>query len=412
MHFWGDAFGFTPISLRIPSAIAVGLSAFLLFHLALKFKLSPVTATWASLIFIALPRTDMAGSEARSNALTATMAIALTYSFLWAIEKNPGWLRWLAFAGLLTASVYIFMFSALILVAFCLYLLVVNRAVLIRFAIASVIGLLLAAPVLYFGYSEKGQVGWISQKPIYQYLWEAIIAVDYNRNWPLAIVGIALCIFALVKRAPLVLGLWAMVPSALLILVSLMWQPYFVDHYLTFTTGGTAILAAFGISQIRVPKLEKHSPLIQWGVVIALIGLCVPSFIQSRAPIAKGTEWAQIAATIRENSAVGDGILLPDEVSKPARALDLMIVAYAPEFQGRIDLSLKTEPAATQALFGRRVREIDAPEPTSNRVLLVTDPSERNSVLLKSPAWLQDKFQAVKTISFETAQITIFDRIK
>ena len=96
MHVWGGAFGFSPFALRVPSALFVGLSAFLLFHLARKLNLTGNVATWAAIAFIALPRTHLAGSEARSNALTATLAIGLALLLIWALERDPGWLRWLA----------------------------------------------------------------------------------------------------------------------------------------------------------------------------------------------------------------------------------------------------------------------------------------------------------------------------
>jgi mannosyltransferase len=415
MHFWGDAFGFTPLALRLPSAMAVGLSLGLLYALALKLGFGSKVATWSAIVFLALPRTDMAGSEARSNALTATLAIALVYAFVWAIESEASRLRWLAFVGLATLSIYVFMFSVLILAAFATYLLIKRRKQLLNFFVSSIIAIGLASPIFYFGYQERGQVGWITKKPIWQYLWEAMIGVDYNRNLALAAVCLLLAAFSIYKRASLLVLLWATLPSAILIAVSVVAQPYFVDHYLTFTTGGTAILIAIGISHLKLPRLTEDSKFnlgLQLLALLAVVALSLSSLVVSRQPSAKGTQWAAISDAIRANSSQGDGILLPDAVNPAARALDLMIVAYAPEYAGRIDLTLTAKPADTTRLFGKRSREVDAVEPQSNRVLLVTDPAEKDTVFRKLPSWMITGFRQSKSIAFDSAEIIVFDRIK
>jgi mannosyltransferase len=405
MHFWGSLFGFSPFALRVPSALFVGLSAFLLFRLAIKLSLSGTGATWAAIVFIALPRTHLAGSEARSNALTATLAIALTLVLFWALENDRNWLRWWVFTGVLTLSIYNFMFSALILVAYGVYLLIAKRDVLWKFGLATLAAVSLSLPVIIFGYQERGQVGWIYAKPLTEYLWESLVAVDYNRAWPMAVIGLGLCILAIVRKAPLLVVFSATVPSALLIAVSLCFEPYFVDHYLTFTTGSTAILIAIGLTNLPIKPL-------QWIVLASFVALSLPSFIQSREPTSKGTEWASVASAVNDISSPGDALLLPDATSKANRAIDLMIVAYQPEFQGRLDLTLIVKPAETDRLFGIRSKVLNATEPVSNRVLVLTDPALGEPSESSLPTWLNDKFLAKRILNFETTRITIFDRIK
>lgn len=409
IHFWGGAFGFTPFSLRVPSAVAVGLSSYFLYFLALKLTNKQLVATWASVVFIALPRTHLSGSEARSNALTATMAIALVLVLLWALDKPKAILRWLGFSAIVTLSTYLFMFSALILLPLVIFVVIRHRDAILGFAVSSALALLAAGPVLVYGFHEKGQVGWITVKPIYQYAWESIIGVDYNRAWPMAVLGILLAGLAVARRASPLVTLWAVVPSAFLILVSELWKPYFVDHYLTFTTPATAILIALGINDLSWPTPNaKKTRLIQVLVGVVLVGLCLPSFISSREPSAKGTEWAQIARTINLNSQPGDSVLLPNAISKSSRALDLMIVAYAPEFMGRVDLTLERRPENTRRLFGTRINESLAIEPRYGKVLLVEDPTD--AAATSPPAWLAQDFAPSKSVKFDSALITIFTR--
>jgi mannosyltransferase len=404
MHFWGSLYGFSPFALRVPSAFFVGLSAFLLFHLALRLRLSVTAANWAAIVFISLPRTHLAGSEARSNALTATLAMALILVLVWVLEGDRNWSRWLAYTGVLTLSIYTFMFSALILAPIAIYLIVSQRQQFWKFSVASAGAIALSSPVISFGYQERGQVGWIYAKPLAEYLWESLVAVDYNRAWPMAVIGLGLCILVIVKKAPLLVVLWATVPSALLIAVSLCSKPYFVDHYLTFTTGATALLIAIGLSKLPMRPL-------QWIVLASLVALSLPSFIQSREPMAKGTEWARVAAAVNDNSSPGDALLLPHATSKENRAIDLMIVAYEPDFKGLIDLTLKVKPAETDRLFGIRSKALNVIEPASDRVLVLTSPALGEPSKNSLPTWLNDKFSVKRTLKFETTQITIFERI-
>lgn len=418
IHFWGQAFGFSPFALRVPSAIAVAVSAYLLYRLAIHLELGGQIATLASIIFLALPRTHMAGSEARSNAFTATLAIALTLTLVMALRRK-GWWAWLPYAVVATLSLYMFLFSGLIFIAFGIYLAVKRRVALKAFAIATASALVVAAPVIIYGYLERDQVGWIARKPIQEYLWESLVAVDYNRAWLMAILGLLLCLVAILRRAPLVLTLWATVPSAILIAVSLVGTPFFVDHYLTFTSGATALLISYGICRAlpndslllaMLPNRPKALALLPSFVVLILVMMSLPSFVESREPLAKGTEWSGIAKTIQLSSQSGDAILLPDAVSKTSRALDLMVVAYEPEFADRIDLTLKAKPADTDMIFGKRVPVASVAEPSSNRVLVVSDVADGNAILNKLPTWLAENFQQVNQMPFNTAKITVFER--
>ena len=117
IHFWGQVFGFSPLALRVPSAIAVAMSAYLVYRMAIHLELGGQIATLASVVYLALPRTHMAASEARSNAFTATLAIALAITLIMALRRKD-WLAWLPYGLVATLSLYLFMFSGLILIAF------------------------------------------------------------------------------------------------------------------------------------------------------------------------------------------------------------------------------------------------------------------------------------------------------
>lgn len=418
MRFWGEAFGFDPFALRVPSAIAVAVSAYLIYRLAIHLELGGQVATFAAVIFLALPRTFMSASEARSNAFTATLAIAVTLTLVMALRRK-GWSAWFPYILVATLSLYMFLFSGLIFIAFGIYLALKRRVALKAFVIATATSLVLATPVIIYGYLERDQVGWIARKPIQEYLWESLVAVDYNRAWPMAILGLLLCLVAILRRVPLLLTLWATVPSVILVAVSLVGTPYFVDHYLSFTTGATALLIAYGICRAlpndslllaMLPNRPKSLALLPSFVVLILILMSLPSFAESREPQAKGSEWSGIAKTIQLSSQPGDAILLPDAVSRTSRALGLMVVAYEPLFVDRIDLTLKAKPADTDKIFGKRVPVAFVTEPGSYRVLVVSDMADGNAMLNKLPTWLTENFVQTNQMPFNTAKVTVFER--
>ena len=82
LHVIFDVFGYSPLTLRVPSAIAVGAAAALLVVLVRRFSLpgdgQNRLAVLAGVVFCLLPRTTWMGTEGRTYALSATLAILLT----------------------------------------------------------------------------------------------------------------------------------------------------------------------------------------------------------------------------------------------------------------------------------------------------------------------------------------------
>lgn len=120
MHVVFDVFGYSPFTLRAPSAIAVGLAAALTVVLVRSFD-RPRLALVAGLVFCLLPRTTWMGTEGRSYAISAVLAVALTWVLVRALRPAPGSrprARWfVAYALLAVLSCVVFIYLALIVVA-------------------------------------------------------------------------------------------------------------------------------------------------------------------------------------------------------------------------------------------------------------------------------------------------------
>ena len=203
-------------------------------------------------------------------------------------------------------------------------------------------------------------------------------------------------------------ALWLTIPSALLITASLVVHPYFVDHYLTFTTPATALLASAGISKIKWNW-------VRFTAGIAIIALGFVSLQESRGVNAKGPAWMPVVTAIENNTKPGDGILLPDWRTRNSAEIQIMMDAYEIAYMpGRIDLTMLTPLAKTRRLLGVHVDEKHAIEPKvlMDKIALVTDTADKVPIYEQIPTWIASNYKIDRVQSFPDANLTIFKLAK
>ncbi|GAB7302538.1 hypothetical protein MAFF212519_03890 [Clavibacter michiganensis] len=132
MKVWFELVGYSPTSLRFPSAVFIGLAAAGVVLLTRTIS-TRATGIVAGLVFVVIPRSAWMGTEGRSFALGTLIAVALTVAFVLAARRaGSRWqvqARWWALYGLLAwlgASTFVY-----------LALLVGAHGVVILWAIAS-----------------------------------------------------------------------------------------------------------------------------------------------------------------------------------------------------------------------------------------------------------------------------------
>ena len=421
MHFWSGIFGYSVFMVRLPSILAVGLTCALIYLLVRKLNGSYSLAVWGSLLFLAIPRTHFASGENRSNALTATLAVALTLALIIVLQsKHRPILVWLGYAILAALSTYVFMFSFLLAIPHGIYVLAKHRSKIFYFLGAWVLAILGTSPLFYWGYHEKNQVSWIKLKPLSSYLYEAAISVNFlSRPWLaaafIALSALAVLIYLRARTLKIsneigdltqLAAMWAVLPSAGLIAASFAIHPYFVDHYLTFTTPATAILGSIGLHQLRI----RFAPLLA-GLVILVLGFF--SLQDSRSPWSHGPIWMPVVKTVASNTAPGDGLLLPDWRTRNSAETQIMMDAYRMEyFPGRVELTLIVPPSKSKQLFGIHSKEKDAPRPQvlMNKISLITDSVDPIPALDQVPLWVSENYKITKSVHFKDANVTIFSK--
>jgi mannosyltransferase len=421
MHFWSSTFGFSVLWMRMPSILAVGLTCAFIYLLVRKLNGTYSMAVWASLLYLAIPRTHFASGESRSNALTATLAVGLTLALVTAVQgKSRPILKWLGYAAIAALSTYDFMFSFLIVVPHAVYILTRHRKEIWRFVGAWVLALAASMPLFYWGYKEKNQVSWIKIKPLSDYLKRAIIDVNFlSRTW-IAVVFIALGVLAVgiylwnrrrktgteMNELTEVAFMWTVLPPAALITASFALHPYFVEHYLTFTTPGAAIMASIGLSRLRYKWVVA-------GVGITALVMGFFSLQDARNPRAHGPIWMPVIQDVAKNTAPGDGILLPDWRTRNSAEVQLMLGAYRIGYlPGRVDLTLIDPPTQSNTLFGIHAKEKDAPQPAKlmNKIALVADLIDPLSPTEQAPDWVTKNYTITGSKTFDDAVVTYFKK--
>ena len=383
MNTWVGVFGASPFSLRLPSALTVGVATSGVY--VLMRRLDPRAAVWAAVAFALLPRVTWAGIEARPSAFGIALAVWLTVVLHQAVTGGSRRL-YAVYAVLLALAVAANVYVALIAAAHGVTLLVRPRLrrALPAFTAAAVSGALLVTPLLrvvlgqggQLGEADRGLLGTARNVAVNQwFLGETptpttdsgarlVLADPGDVAWKLAAVALALSCWLLVARAvaavpgegsPSRADLlawtvpWLVIPTLLVLLGSLASPALYNARYLGFCAPAVAMLVAAGATSLtRRPAVA---------VSVVLLVLVAPVYHSQRTVSAKsGTDWAQVADLLEERTAPGDGVYFgPREDPRDGtvlRSLRTVSIAYPGPFEGLTDVTLVASPEEGATLFG------------------------------------------------------------
>ena len=384
MHLWLDLVGFSPLALRLPSAVAVGVAAALTVWLVSP-RAGRGTGVLAGLAFCLLPRVTWMGTEGRSYALTAALAVALTLLFLAAWRRGPAprhirALWWTLYGVAAVVATVTFIYLAFLVAAHGVTALwtVFNarrrdratRRALLGWAVAAVAAALLLLPFALAVVRQAGQVSWID--PVGWGTWESVLVSQWftlnpafaAAGWTLIVVG-ATRLFWLGRRAPaparivagnpslLAVALpWLTVPTLGVIAVSLLVSPLYSPRYLAFCAPAAAILIGVALCSLRQRWLIGTALLL-------LVALAAPQFVGQRQPEAKqNSSWSEVAEFIADARSDRPGetaaVIYGPVRQHPAATTRLIAYSYPDAFTGLIDVTLKTPATHTGRLWESR----------------------------------------------------------
>lgn len=359
LHFWIDLFGPSAISVRIPSALAVGSATAGTVILA-QWLFSRRVAVIAGIVCLVLPRFTFMGAEARSYALSTAVAVWLTVLLVRLLTlPTRRTIAWIGYAAGVAFAVYVFLYLALLVVVHGVFLLsnAHSRRLLKPWSIASVAGLLLAAPVILLATAERHQIAFLSHRHRVTFV-QVVFGQWFGSVWlgllcwALIVLAVALNLRNLRKGDPnglaLVVG-WLVLPTALLLLGNAVIAPMYTNRYVSFSAPAAAIAVAVGVAAL--PRNWMRLTCIGLFVALAL-----PTYLHQRTDFAMpgGSDFAQVSALLGRVAKPGDGILF-DQSVKPSWRPRLAMHLYPEDYRGLDDLALATPYDETTGLWDKVV---------------------------------------------------------
>lgn len=394
MHVWLALVGYSPFTLRFPSALAIGVAAALV--VALGRRLGGVRLGVVSgLVFLLLPRVAWAGTEGRPYATVTTFAALLTLVGLTAVRRTRArhhatrW--WVAYGVLAAVAVLFNVYLSLAVVAHGVVLAwtaaadraarrqaavtertgtvrsaLVDRAVVVRWAVAAAAAAVVVLPFIGLAAGQAKQVGWITGigwatlRQVFATAWFGVVYPYATLGWVLMIVAVVLTVRAVRRPAPGardVLRMQAVrvavpltiLPTALLIAATAAGEHLYSPKYASISLPFVALLIGLAITAIR-PR--------RW-IAVAVVGMVlvsVPTSTIVRLPHAKqSSHWANAAAVIeRERNWATDsdeGVIYGSVYGHPTTTAQVIADAYPEAFTGMRDLAVTSTGAARGELW-------------------------------------------------------------
>lgn len=390
MHGWFSVVPVTEFWARLPSALAVGVAGSGVVVLG-RLLCARSVGVAAGVVFAVLPRTTLAGIEARPYALTMACAVWLTVLLIVAVRRDRTrfWVGYTA-ALAVTAALNIVVLLVLAAHAIVLVVLAAPRPVVVRWAIATGAAVLALSSLLVLTAAQQGQIGWIwpvSAVTLGQFFGEqyfpsvysdglravgpdqeqftgkqlAVAVGAWARVAPLMVVVMVVAGLAvrMRARAARVLGtsprpllctaaVWTVAPTVVLIGYSVAARPVYQPHYLSFTAPGVALLV--GVAVVIVARDTR--PTVALLVLIAVCAL--PNYVAQRGVYAKfGSDYSQVADVLWSEGAPGDCLIVDD--AAPPSLSDALEGARARHRDGLREVGRAPGAAQRGELFGERL---------------------------------------------------------
>jgi mannosyltransferase len=395
MHAWFWLVGYTPFTLRFPSALAIGVAAALVVALGRRLggrRLGIV----AGLVFLALPRVQWAGSEGRPYATITTLSVCLTLVGLTAMRRTRSrhhatrW--WIAYGALALVAVTFNVYLSLAVVAHAvvlLWTLLARRAelrradlsvraqlapplvpgrALVRWAIASGAAAFIASPFVLAVVSQSRQVGWIGPvgdrtlAQVFATAWFGADDATAAVAWTLMVVGVVAAVVQARRPSPTVRALFRMqavrvalplmvVPTAALVGATALGEHLYSPKYASLSLPFVAILIALAVTLLR-PRAWVA------GAVAFLLVLSIPAAVAVKQPMAKqDSTWAKaasiIAAARDARPDADEGVVFGSVYGHPGTTADIIRVSYPWAFTGMTDLGVRKNGAETGVLWNQ-----------------------------------------------------------
>lgn len=381
MHVWFDVVGYSPVTLRLPSAIAIGIAAALLVILGKQLG-SLRLGVLSAVVFTVLPRVQWAGSEGRPYAGITALSVGLTVMAMAAWDRPTRRARvWRTAYGVLAVTAVTWnIYLSLVIVSHGVFLLWTHLAgqatakarqtpAVRPWLIAAGAGAIVTAPFVVVVASQARQVSWISpvgERTIHQVFatawfgWSTPYAVV---AWTLMALGTVITVVLAKRRGSEVdvrlLGVLRLalpivvVPTAALVGATAIGVHLYSPKYASLSLPFVAITIG-----LLLTHLLDRSKALLGGVLALVVAISVPLAVEVRQPTAKqGTTWNVAAARIAEHRAAApsgrEGVVFGSVARHPTATSEVVRLSYPAAFHGMVDIGVERRGAHSGELWNR-----------------------------------------------------------
>jgi mannosyltransferase len=303
MHFWTSVFGDSEFAMRAPSLLAVAAGVGVAGELGRRL-FSPGVGLLGGLLLVAVPQMSRYAQDARAYGLAFLFATVATLLLHVAVQR-PGWVRWVAYAVLVTLTGLAHILALLVLLGHAYVVLSrwwsARDRRLLRWIVVTAVALVPVLPLVVLGSTQRGeQLDWI--EPMNQELvWAAPGEIFGSAAAGLLLIGLALAARWPDRRVTTELAVLAVLPPVVLIAVSFVTSSLWVPRYVLFIVPAVALLAAVALSGVPVRAVAA---------LVLLAAVAVPAHRELRGRASHmGADFRAIAEIIEREQQPGDVIV-------------------------------------------------------------------------------------------------------
>ncbi|MDG4859050.1 glycosyltransferase family 39 protein [Streptomyces sp. T-3] len=378
--------------LRLPSVLATAAAAGTLALLGRRLA-GPRAGLLAGVIFAVLPPVQRYAQEGRSYAVVCMLVVWASYLLVRSVEMRSHRM-WAGYGAVSLAACLLHEFAVLAVIA---HLAALPRAARRSGMWVAAVVCVCLAPLIAASMGQSDQVAWIGGADAGALLAFAGVTV----------LGVACA--ALIRRGPLpAFALSLAVLPPLLLLFATPLKPLYVDRYVLYSHGGTALLV--GAALDRLLRARGRTRVVAVLAVGAVAFALLPVTLQLRTPQSRTDDVTAVSQALRAAGRDGDGVLYMPSWRR------VWTLADPASVHSLRDLALDRGPVASHTLYGTETPppEIRTRMLATARIVVVRDPVGRP---LDQTAHEQVKrrvldayFEACSTHRVQGARVSMYAR--
>ncbi|MEV0177801.1 glycosyltransferase family 39 protein [Streptomyces sp. NPDC050625] len=417
MHLWIAVAGDSPAALRLPGALAMGISAGLVGLIGRRM-FAVRTGLLAGLLFAVVPAITRYGQETRPYAFATLFALLATL-FLLRVLDRPSLKGWTLYALAVAATGFGHLVAMSVLAGHLGLVILArrrgDRIAHYAFAGAALLGLSITFPMVAQGTGQSGQIAWNTTTTQDLLDFPETLFGSWITGGAVMAVGVLGLLLA--RRYAVLLGAWAVLPPVLTFLTADQLH-LFLPRYLLFTIPAWTLLVAAAVTRLagrldpqarRGAGAQVFGGLLVTAVAAAYAFVAWPGIGGAKKDLPMEPDYRAAANVVAAGEKPGDGMVFNGGMSeRRAMAYELrdrkapldVLMEWTPQQNGSYGASECKRPARCLKGVGR--------------LWLISTISDGRPLLTgmdeKTAAVLEKDFETVRTVRLNHVVVRVLER--